>query len=127
MDDSDYYVIDLGFRVATEAARCCACREPIPVGATFRDAYQEGTTVEEDEDGEDVEVDGDRMPQCLRCAKIHDHLLELLRAEKQGEVPSWDLDCGHEYEERWGREPPPEIARLAFVSADELQAEQEKP
>ena len=39
------------------------------------------------------------------------------------EWPAVALNCGHEFKERWGREPPPELARLAFMTPAELQAE----
>jgi hypothetical protein len=39
------------------------------------------------------------------------------------EWPDLALNCGHEFTKRWGREPPPELARLAFMTPAELQAE----
>jgi hypothetical protein len=39
------------------------------------------------------------------------------------EWPDVALNCGHEFTKRWGREPPPELARLAFMTPAELQAE----
>lgn len=39
------------------------------------------------------------------------------------EWPDVALNCGHEFKKRWGREPPPELARLAFMTPAELQAE----
>ncbi len=39
------------------------------------------------------------------------------------EWPDLALNCGHEFKQRWGREPPPELARLAFMTPAELQAE----
>ncbi len=41
------------------------------------------------------------------------------------EWPDLALNCGHEFTKRWGREPPPEpeLARLAFITPAELQAE----
>lgn len=39
------------------------------------------------------------------------------------EWPDVALNCGHEFKERWGVEPPPELARLAFLTPAEIQAE----
>ena len=39
------------------------------------------------------------------------------------EWPDLALKCGHEFTKKWGVEPPPELARLAFVTQAELQAE----
>lgn len=41
----------------------------------------------------------------------------------ESEWPDVALNCGHEFTKRWGREPPPELARLAFMTQAELQAE----
>jgi hypothetical protein len=53
--------------------------------------------------------------RCARCQKIYEHLSD--RIAKGGDSEEYcdgELNCGHEYEERW-REPPPEnIAALAF-------------
>lgn len=51
------------------------------------------------------------------------------RAEQQrllyheSQWPDVALNCGHEFKERWGREPPHELARLAFLTPAEMQAE----
>jgi hypothetical protein len=43
------------------------------------------------------------------------------------EWPDEQLMCGHEYVETHGAEPPPRIARLAFLTADDMQAELAHP
>lgn len=88
--------------------RCAACRETIPVGhrywRIFIAAVRESWSYK----------------RCLRCQAIHVHLREL--CDDYGFWPSETLDCGEEYTAHWGEEPPPEIAALAFVTADEMQA-----
>lgn len=68
--------------------------------------------------------------RCLRCDAIYQQLVEIHRAANADpnsdcymEWPDLALNCGHEFKERWGREPPPELARLAFMTPAELQAE----
>ena len=57
----------------------------------------------------------DTTKRCARCQAIFEHLSERLRKDGDGmEYCNETLSCGHEYTERWGEEPPPEIAALAF-------------
>ena len=41
----------------------------------------------------------------------------------ESDWPDIALNCGHEFKERWGVEPPPDLARLAFLTPAEVQAE----
>lgn len=41
----------------------------------------------------------------------------------ESDWPDVALNCGHEFKERWGVEPPPELARLAFLTPAEVQTE----
>jgi hypothetical protein len=51
--------------------------------------------------------------RCVRCEAIFQHLTERMKGSSE-EWCDGELNCGHDYEERW-REPPPEaIAALAF-------------
>lgn len=92
---------------------CCACELPIRVGDIYeRIAFKWEGQVE-------------CLKRCLRCSAIASAL-----HEKQRHSDSFDhegiayaLDCGHEWEENFGEPPPPEIARLAFMLPDEIQAE----
>lgn len=60
--------------------------------------------------------------RCERCQRIHLHLRTL--PDRMDEVwPNERLDCGEEYTKHWGKEPPPEIAELAFATPEQLQAE----
>lgn len=91
---------------ARKEHECCACRGMIQRG----ELYSYSFTV----------FDGspDELRRCARCDVIYDHLYELLK--DTSELPAWDLNCGHSYQERWEREPPPEIARLAFMTAADV-------
>jgi hypothetical protein len=88
---------------------CCACQEVIRAG----DDYSLTTVI------------GDGIvsvyKRCLRCQKIHVHLRTLSGLENEC-WPDERLDCGYEYSKHWDRPPPPEIAELAFVTPDEMQA-----
>ncbi len=64
------------------------------------------------------------VKRCLRCQKIHEHLRGL------GDHDMWPdekLNCGEEYTQHWGVEPPPDIEALAFVTGAELQNQEKKP
>lgn len=85
---------------ARKAHVCCACDEAIPPGAKYTDVF--------------LVFDGDidSLKRCARCQAIHEHLRNL----DPGEMwPAERLDCGEEYRQHWGHEPPLEIARLAFL------------
>lgn len=57
------------------------------------------------------------VKRCGRCETIYTHLQGMM--QHSDEAPAWALDCGHEYWERWGVDPPPEIAALAFLTDEE--------
>jgi hypothetical protein len=95
---------------ARKEHKCCACRGVISRG----ELYSYSFTVF---DGEASE-----LRRCARCDVIYDHLYELMK-DSSGEFPAWDLNCGHSYSDRWGEEPPSEIARLAFMTPAEVLAE----
>lgn len=94
------------------ARRCDACRETIPSGVAYWDiAITHGDPSSEDPDDRDEE----EVTRCQRCQAIHLHLREL---GKNSEMwPAEALDCGEDYEEHWEKQPPPEIAALAFLTA----------
>lgn len=126
---------------ARKEHRCHACKETIERGHI----YARHTLIYGGEVDETV--------RCLRCDTIYRELVvihraanEAARAERmrsrepgyydkkltdeqhrllyyESDWPDVALNCGHEFKERWGREPPPELARLAFLTAAELQAE----
>jgi len=54
------------------------------------------------------------LKRCWRCQTIHVHLRSRLVFD--GEWPDEWLNCGETYQERFGEDPPPEIAELAFAS-----------
>lgn len=49
---------------------------------------------------------------------MHEHLRKVASFDHW---PNEALDCGHGYLEVHGKEPPPEIADLAFITAAEAQ------
>lgn len=103
---------------ARKEHRCDACKETIGRGHV----YVRHTLIYARE--VDVTV------RCLRCDAIYQQLVVIHRANNADpsncdayEWPDVALNCGHEFKERWGREPPPELARLAFMTPSEPQAE----
>jgi hypothetical protein len=110
--------IDGGNDVETEShhrARqehtCCACRETIRKGDRYRKTF--------------VVFEGDAYTykHCLRCATMFDAIWRRMRAEDWGEAVDWELNCGHTWQENFAEDPPEHIARLAFMTADEMQQE----
>jgi hypothetical protein len=103
-------------RVAATEHTCDACKDPILVGHRYYSI--ECVITEADDPDEEDEVE--EHTRCRRCQKIHEHLRTLAPGDMW---PDEQLDCGEEYKEHWGKEPPPEIAELAFKSGADLQGE----
>lgn len=100
--DEYYRVYNVEIRRARRAHVCAACKRPIAAG----DRYASAHIVHSDGGGETVK-------RCGPCETIHRHL----RDKGMGEMwPAEKLDCGEDYDEHWGEDPPPEIARLAFLT-----------
>ncbi|HMA26007.1 MAG TPA: hypothetical protein VKO62_00110 [Solirubrobacterales bacterium] len=97
---------------ARKPHKCCACGEPIRVGHRYeRIAFK-------------WEGEFESLLRCLRCSAMASACQERLRREDAyDEGVAYRLDCGHEWSDRFEEEPPPEVARLAFMTADEAQAE----
>jgi len=94
-------------RTARKEHRCAACDEPISPGHKY-------TIVSWLYDGE-----AESLKRCRRCQLIHEHLRPL--GYKEDMWPDERLGCGEEYRQHWGHDPPEEIARLAFLTPDEVQ------
>ena len=96
---------------ARKAHKCTACGETIAKGHRY---WRAGALF----DGQ-----WNTHKRCLRCKAIFDHLVA--RVVTTGmyldEGIAVDLDCGQDYQDAWGEDPPPEIAALAFVTQDEMQ------
>lgn len=112
---SSYYdetadVYSESVRKARKEHWCRACQETIRIG----DYYSVTAIV----------GDGNACAykRCMRCQKIHLHLRSL-STPGDGFWPDERLNCGEEYKQHWGAEPPEEIAALAFKTADEIQEE----
>jgi len=89
--------------------KCCACRGPILRGELYTYSFMV------------FDGDADERRRCARCDAIYEHLCALHTGGE--DWPAWDLNCGHSYQERWEKDPPPEIARLAFMTSAEVLAE----
>lgn len=63
------------------------------------------------------------IKRCLRCQVIYEALCKLHRELGEETAPAWRLDCGDTFEDVFGTEPPPELARLAFLTPEEMQRE----
>jgi hypothetical protein len=109
--DESYSVYNETFPRARIPHRCDACKEVIPAGHRYA---RIGTVF----DGS-----AESVKRCLRCQEMHEHLRKLCWASDESEWPDERLNCGHGYSEVWGTEPPPEVARLAFMLPGELEAE----
>jgi hypothetical protein len=97
---------------ARKEHRCAACKETIRRG----DLYVQHKSL----------FDGswETVKRCLRCDAMYKALDDKIHKATDGEeAADIRLACGHEYKKRWGEEPPPELARLAFMTADDMQAE----
>lgn len=103
--DEHYKAYVETLRCAAKDHTCDACDEPISKGHRYYAIswifYGPGS-----------------CKRCLRCQAVHVHLRTLDPYEMW---PAEKLDCGEEYTEHWGKEPPPEIADLAFKTPEELQ------
>ena len=91
-------------RKAKKEHQCSACFETILVGQTYEYVF--------------IIYDGNNYiyKRCPRCQMIYLHLHDRISKERecQEEFCDEQLDCGHEYEERWGEPPPEWLAALAF-------------
>jgi hypothetical protein len=94
---------DDAYRNARKPHKCSACGETIAAGRTYhRTAALWGGTWQV-------------VRRCERCQAIFLHLEKKIDAEGASEeFCDWELNCGHEYRERWGESPPEVIAALAF-------------
>lgn len=97
---------------ARKQHECCACELPIRVGDVYeRIAFK-------------WEGEFESLSRCLRCCAIAAVLHERQRADPYSDQGvAYALDCGHDWQERFESEPPPEVARLAFLLPDEIQRE----
>ena len=100
-------IYDDSWRRARKDHKCCACHRAIRKGEKYSRTF--------------VLFDGDVSVyvRCVGCQTIHLHL----RTLGDGEMwPDEHLNCGEEYVQHWGVEPPPLIAALAFATPDEALA-----
>lgn len=104
-------------RRARKEHRCDACRETIRVG----DSYINEFTV--------YDGNSDTTKRCLRCDAMLDAIQSrMIDADIDPHEEGVDraLNCGHTWNEDFREEPPEEVARLAFLTRDEAQAELKK-
>lgn len=111
----DYYrVYDELFPRARKEHCCGACKIVIRRGDRYARIFILGS-----------EGEPSTVKRCLGCQHIHEHLRAL--GQHDGLWPDEELDCGEDYVDNWGREPPDDIAKIPFMTADEMQREQWKP
>ena len=115
-DDADYsYAVQSErFPRARKVHLCCACGESIRVGDKY--AYsvaigQEGF---------------DSYKHCLRCYTMLEAIQEAHSRNGSEIAIAWELNCGEDWTDAIG-ELPNEIARLAFLTHDEIQQLEVKP
>jgi len=91
-------------RRARKAHKCCACDQRIPAGSQYQitSALYEGSWAS--------------WKRCDRCQAIYVHITDILTDAECAEA----LDCGHTYLDEHGKEPPLEIAALAFALPGEV-------
>lgn len=98
-------------RRAAKEHRCAACKETIPIGHRYARVF--------------IVYEGmESIARCLRCQRIHEHLRTLPDPDDWEQDRMWPderLNCGEDYREHWGKEPPPDIAALAFALPGEVQ------
>lgn len=88
------------FRKARLEHKCCACDETIRVGHRYvvtAAFYERWAT----------------WKQCLRCYELYDYLVDLHRDDDRY-FPQPELDCGHDWRDVTGEDPPEHLAALAF-------------
>jgi len=78
----------------------CACKRAIPAGSF----YCAVSWV--------FEGSADSVKRCGACQKTHEHL----RGKDPELWPDERLNCGLKYEDEWGGEPPPDVARLPLLT-----------
>lgn len=108
-DCEPYSVCETRQRRARKEHTCDACKETIRRG----DLYSNTFTV--------LEGESETIKRCLKCDVIYKHLFAAM--DTYEEQPDPRLNCGHSYEKRWGTPPPDDLARLAFMTPDEVQRE----
>lgn len=90
--------------------KCSCCGETIPrTHFYFRQFLVWGGTI-------------DTIKRCARCQALYDALVTSHPGDWETAV-ALRLDCGHSYREVYEADPPPELARLAFLTPDEMQAD----
>jgi hypothetical protein len=103
--DETYDVYTEKLRCAVKNHKCSACGETILKGTHYFSVHWvfDGTA--------------QTIKRCARCQAIHLHL----RTLSPGDMwPDEELNCGEEYREHWGKDPPKEIAELAFLRPEEV-------
>src|SRR5579872_1590933 len=112
--DADEYceVWSEKIRRARKEHECSACKETIRRGDLYSYTFSvfEGSAQ-------------DALRRCARCEIIYRSLINLHSEHGIHSGVHPELDCGHSFREIFSEDPPPELARLAFLTASEAQAE----
>jgi hypothetical protein len=100
-------VWEINHRKARKEHKCDACQETIPVGHVYANQFSV------------FEGSAETIKRCMRCEMIYQHLCSI--EEDPDFAPSPRLDCGHDYDEVHYRQPPEHVAKLAFMTPEEIQ------
>ena len=97
------------YRRSKTLRNCRACAEPILPGDYYAREF--------------ALYDGsyEITRRCLRCEAIYVELQGMPCDADEGIAPA--LNCGHTWEENFDEPPPLHVARLAFMTRAEMQAE----
>lgn len=98
--DQSYAFYSEPRRVAAKEHTCGACGLPIFKGNLYADVTWK-----------DTDRGIGRVKRCARCQMMHEHLRELAPGERW---PDEDLNCGENYQDEWGHDPPEWVQSLAF-------------
>jgi predicted RNA-binding Zn-ribbon protein involved in translation (DUF1610 family) len=104
--DETYTLYEERFPRARKPHTCMACGERIAGGQRYARVFVL------------FQGDAETVKRCLRCQQIHEHLREMSPGDTW---PAERLDCGEDYEDHWGGEPPDHIAALAFALPGETE------
>jgi hypothetical protein len=113
-DSEDLETCEVWRKKMTRARKehgCDCCTDPIRRG----DLYSYTFYI--------LDGDASTMKRCLRCETLYQRLVKLHERHGTGEAVDPELNCGHSFDEVFGEPAPDELARLAFMTPAEIQAE----
>jgi hypothetical protein len=106
--DELYAVYRVTVRRSRRDRHCCACGLQIHAG----DRYADVRMVFNDK--------AETLHRCGRCAVVHAHLVK--QCGSSDIWPDERLDCGLDYANEWGGDPPEDVQAVVFATSDEASA-----